>query len=366
MKALRLSLMVCVATLALSGVAILTLSPDTARAALAGGLSHLFGYYRITSHERETITCATAGTQGGSLCVESDIETNDDLDVADDATITGDATVGATLAVTGASTFTGDLTLNGKSGALTVNGPIAAGPWFEQAFTIGASKGLNLFEADGTAYVTTADAPNVLLYGQNFMANFVTNTTATGTITPAGTATGLDLNAGAPGNSDEWTMSVYQHAGVANHGTTGGYIIPGTTPAWKACVTLNGTDVSEIAGFWLLVTLDVAHADLSSADPNYTGGYAGIGVEQTDIVVSDVTDGAVDTTIDAVDATSVEMCIYGSLAGVITYYVDGVNRAAAATHTLASGIPHIIRLQGLNHTGTEAPMNVVSLSLVPQ
>ena len=241
------------------------------------------------------------------------------------------------------------------TGATNLN----SGPWFQKKFNEGASKGLSLYTPLSAAYSTTADAVNVLAYGHDFQAHFVTNTTATGTITPAGTATGLDLNAGSPGNSDEWTMTM----GMA--GATGGMIIPGTTPAWKACVTANITDVSEAAGFWLLVTTPGVHVDLSTADPNYTS-YAGIGIEQTDFVVSDNTDGAVDTTTNAADATEFEACVYGSAAGVITYYLDGSQTAAAATHTLGDGVPHVVRLQGLNHTGTEAPMNVVAFSLLPQ
>ena len=42
------------------------------------------------------------------------------------------------------------------------------------------------------------------------------------------------------------------------------------------------------------------------------------------------------------------------------------NTAAAATHTLADGVPHVVRIQGLNHTGTEAPMQVSAFSLLPQ
>ena len=275
-------------------------------------------------------------------------------------TITGAATLSSTLGVTGASTFTGDVTLNGGSGALTVNGPIARGPWFEVSFNEGAAKGVSLYSQLSAAYSTTADAVNILAYGQQHRFNFVTNTTATGTITPAGTALGLDLNAGSPGNSDEWTFTAGQ--GTSN---VGGMIIPGTTPAWEACATFDVTTVTEAAGLWLLVTTPGAHVDLSSADPNYTS-YAGIGIEQTDIVVSDNTDGAVDTTIDAVNATPVTLCIRGSSSSVITYYVNGTNRAAAATHTLGDGVPHVVRIQGLNHTGTEAPMQVSSFSLLPQ
>ena len=263
------------------------------------------------------------------------------------------------LSLSSTLTVTGDVTLNGGSGALTVAGPIDPGPWFEVSFTEGASKGVTLMQYDGTAYDTTADVLNELAYGEHFRGLFITATTATGTITPAGTALGLDLNAGSPGNSDEWALSTGQL------GASGGLIIPGTTAAWEACVTADLTDVSEVAGFWLLVTTPGVPVVLSSADPNYTS-YAGIGIEQTDIVVSDNTDGAVDTTTDAVDLTPVELCIRGSAAGAVTYYIDGAQTAAAATHTLGDGVPHIVRIQGLNHTGTEAPMNVSAFSLLPQ
>ena len=270
------------------------------------------------------------------------------------------STTGSLFTFTPATTFTGDMTLNGKSGALTVNGPIAKGPWFEASFTEGAAKGVSLYTPLGAAYATTADAVNILAYGQEHRFAFVTNTTATGTITPAGTALGLDLNAGAPGNSDEWTFT----AGMAP-ANVGGMIIPGTTPAWEACATLDATTVTEAAGLFLEVTTPSAHVDLSGADPNYTS-YAAIGIEQTDIVVSDNTDGAVDTTVDAVNATPVTLCIRGSSSSVITYYINGSNTAAAATHTLADGVPHVVRIQGLNHTGTEAPMQVSAFSLLPQ
>lgn len=315
-------------------------------AGMAGGISRNTGIHKITSHAGEAITCASSAS-GGAYCAETMLESEDDANIADDLTV-GDA-----------STFGGDATFNGGSGALTVNGPIARGPWFEATFNEGASKGVALHTQLGAAYATTADAVNHLAYGQHRFL-FVTDTTATGTITPAGTALGLDLNAGSPGNSDEWTFST-------GYGTSnvGGMITPGTTPAWEACATVNGTDVSEIAGLFLEVTTPGVSVVLSSADPNYTS-YAAIGIEQTDIVVSDNTDGAVDTTVDAVDLTPVALCIRGSAAGVITYYINGTQTAAAATHTLGDGVPHVVRIQGLNHTGTEAPMNVSSFSLLPQ
>ncbi len=227
---------------------------------------------------------------------------------------------------------------------------------FDVTFDEGASKGVALYTPLSAAYSTTADAVNILSYGSalTYKFHFVTNTTATGTITPAGTATGLNLNGGSPGNSDEWTLTTGMGDAV------GGMIIPGTTPAWKACATLNPTDVSEVAGLWLLVTSVGAHVDLSSADPNYTS-YAGIGIEQTDIVVSDNTTGATDTTNDATDATELALCILGTSASVITYTINGAAPTVTDAHTLADGVPHVIRIQGLNHTGTEAPMNLVRL-----
>lgn len=334
----------------LIGTAVLLVGAAALAAGAAGGLFPIRGYLRVTANHGDTITCATGQTQGGSICAATDIEANDDLDVADDATIGDDLTVTDDMSAD-AATFTG---------TLTATGLIAQDrPWFSVTFNEGAAKGVALVSQLQAAYSTTADAVNLLSYGQTFRGYFVTNTTATGTITPAGTATGLDLNAGSPGSNDEWTFST--GTGMAS----GGMIIPGTTPAWAACATINVTTVAEAAGLFLEVTTPGAHVDLSSADPNYTS-YAAIGIEQTDIVVSDNTDGAVDTTVNAADGVSVALCIRGSAAGVITYYIDGTNTAAAATHTLGDGVPHIVRIQGLNHTGTEAPMNVVSFSLLPQ
>lgn len=259
----------------------------------------------------------------------------------------------------GTLTQTGDATFAGGSGALTILGAMERGPWFEATFDEGASKGIALTSGAGAAYVTTADAGNLVHYGASFRGSFITNTTATGTITPAATATGVDLNAGSPGNSDEWTLTMGQG------GAVGGMIIPGTTPAWKACATVNMTTVTEVAGLWLLVASAGTHVDLSSADPNYTS-YVGIGVEQTDIVVSDSTTGPTDTTDNAANGVSETWCILGSAAGVITYTRNGAAPTVTDAHTLADGVAHVVRIQGLNHTGTEAPMNLVSLSLLPQ
>mgnify|MGYP001615358178 CR=1 FL=1 len=300
-------------------------------------------------------------------------ENSEDMKLAFTSNLgTFSSSTGATFAFTPAVTFTdavtasstltvtGDVTLNGGSGAMTVNGPIASGPWFEVSFNEGASKGVSLYSPLAAAYATTADAVNVLAYGQQWRFAFVTNTTVTGTITPAGTATGLDLNAGSPGNSDEWTMT----AGMSPS-NVGGMIIPGTTPAGSACATLNATTVTEAAGLWLLLTTPGAHVDLASADPNYTS-YAGIGIVQGDIKVSDNTTGATDTQDNATNGVSATLCILWSASGVITYTNGGSAPTATDAHTLADGVPHVVRIQGLNHTGTEAPMNAVSLSVLPQ
>jgi hypothetical protein len=66
-------------------------------AGMAGGLTRLTGYYRLTSHSGEALTCATAGTTGGSFCAESHIETNGNLDVAGTSTLTGAATITGAL-----------------------------------------------------------------------------------------------------------------------------------------------------------------------------------------------------------------------------------------------------------------------------
>ena len=212
-------------------------------------------------------------------------------------------------------------------------------------FDEGASKGLVLAaEAAGAAYSTTADAMNYVRYGYppiKFI--FTTNTTAVGTITPAATAVGLDLNGGSPGDNDEWTATFGSVEG------TGGPIIPGTTPAWKACATLKVADVSGTDGCYLEVTSAGLHVDLASGDPNYTS-YAAIGLVSGAIYVSDNTTGATDTTNTWADAASKALCILGSSAGVITYTINGVAPTATDAHTLGDGVPHVMRIQCINST----------------
>ncbi len=214
---------------------------------------------------------------------------------------------------------------------------------WSMTFDEGASKGLTMAaEAAGAAYSTTADALNYITYGYppiRFI--FTTNTTATGTITPAATAVGLDLNGGAPGDNDEWTATFGSIEG------TGGPLIPGTTPAWKACATLKIADVSGSDGCYLEVTSTGLHADLSSGDPNYTS-YVAIGNVSGAIYVSDNTTGATDTTNTWADAATKALCILGSAAGVVTYTINGSAPVVTDAHTLGDGVPHVMRIQCLN------------------
>ena len=236
-----------------------------------------------------------------------------------------------------------------REGALS--GVPGAGTWrpldprsieWAMSFDEGASKGLALQALTQAAYSTTADAYNVITYGSPPVRfTFTTNTTATGTITPAATAVGIDLTGGSPGDNDEWTATWGQIVG------TGGPLIPGTTPAWEACVTLKIEDVSGTDGCWLAVTSTGAHADLSSGDPNYTS-YAAIGAVSGAIYVSDHTTGGTDTTNTWADAAQKEICILGTAASVITYTIDGVAPSATDAHTLGDGVPHVMRVQCLN------------------
>jgi hypothetical protein len=228
---------------------------------------------------------------------------------------------------------------------------------FEVSFDEGASKGVGLYSPLSAAYAATADTVNVISYGSALTYNFhyVINTDAAGALTPAGAATGLNLNAGA-GAADEWTLT----AGMGD--AVGGMIIPGTTPAGKACATITAADVSEVAAGFLMLTSVGAHADFSSADPNYTS-YAGIGLVAGDIKVSDNTTGATDTTDNWTDGQSKALCVLWSAAGVITYTVDGAAPTATDAHTLSDGVPHVVRLQEVNGAGTPGAFTVVSMKV---
>jgi hypothetical protein len=213
---------------------------------------------------------------------------------------------------------------------------------WSMSFDEGASKGLTLQAATGAAYSTTADAYNVFTYGSPpIKFHFVTNTTATGTITPVATAVGIDLNGGSPGDNDEWT-AVW---GILEG--TGGPLIPGTTPAWKACATLTVEDVSGTDGCYLAVTSAGAHVDLSSNDPNYAS-YVAIGPVSGTINVSDSTTGPTSTTDAWADAATKALCILGTQAGVVTYTINGAAPTATDAHTLADGVPHVMRVQCIN------------------
>jgi len=227
---------------------------------------------------------------------------------------------------------------------------------FSVLFDEGASKGLTMQALTGGAYVTTADAYNVIKYGwPAHTSYFVTNTTAVGTITPAATAVGLDLNGGAPGDNDEWTWTLNTLE------STGGPLIIGTTPAWKACVTLKIADVSGSDGCYLAVTTAGTHVDLASNDPNY-GSYVAIGNVSGTIFVSDNTTGPTTTTDAWADAATKTLCILGTLAGVVTYTNGGVAPTATDPHTLADGVPHAMRVQCINATDIANAVEVSAAS----
>lgn len=239
--------------------------------------------------------------------------------------------------------------------------PLGATIEFNVDFDEGASKGLVLQALTGATYSTTADAYDMLGYaGTNrFTSLFTTNTTATGTITPAATAVGVDLNGGSPGDNDEWTWTM----GSLN--TTGGYIIPGTTPAWKACATIKIEDVSGSDGCYLEVTTAGTHVDLSSNDPNY-GSYAAIGNVSGTIYVSDNTTGPTSTTDTWADTATKTLCILGSAAGVITYTNGGAAPTATDPHTLGDGVPHVVRVQCINASDIANKVEVSNVKLVLQ
>jgi len=266
--------------------------------------------------------------------------------------LTASSGTGAAFTFTPAVTVTGTLTASNAAavgttlsvaGVLTPNGMIDARP-FSVAFDEGASKGLSLLETDGTAYVTTADTPNYLIYGGTKF-NFETITTAAGTVTPVAAATGLDIQGAAVGIADEWVMGVGQLDAVSQE------IVVGTTPAWQACATWVSTVVAQQAAMFLEVTSTGVPVAFAASDPNYTS-YAAIGQVAGDIYVSDNTTGGTDTTDDWANAESHAVCILGDGAGVITYTLDGSAPSATDPHTLGDGVPHVIRIQGLTVTGT--------------
>lgn len=214
---------------------------------------------------------------------------------------------------------------------------------WSMTFNEGASKGLTLQAITGATYSTTADAYNVVTYGAPPLKfHFVTNTTATGTITPAAEALGIDLNGGSPGDNDEWTATFGQL------GSTGGPAIIGTSPAFKACAEISVHDVTGTDGLWVMVASAGTHVDLSSGDPNYAS-YCAIGLLTSgSVYVSDNTTGGTDTTDDVIDDGSPELCVLVSAAGVCTYTNEGVAPTVTDAHTLGDGVPHVMRIQGIN------------------
>lgn len=232
--------------------------------------------------------------------------------------------------------------------------PLGSSLAWSMTFNEGASKGVSLIEQDGTAYSTTADATNVITYGYPPLKfAFATNTTATGTITPAAEALGLDLNGGSPGDNDEWTATFGNFLG------TGGPAVIGTTPAFKFCATLSIHDVDGTDGLWVMLTSTGVHADLSSGDPNYTS-YCGIGNVSGSIYVSDNTTGGTDTTNTWADDASKELCVLASAAGACTYTIDSVAPTVTDAHTLGDGVPHVARIQGINATNLMDDTHVVA------
>lgn len=215
---------------------------------------------------------------------------------------------------------------------------------FTVAFDEGAAKGLSLLQHDGSVYDTTADVVNDLTYGGTTFI-FETVTTAAGTVTPVADAGGLDIQGSSVGIADEWVMSTGQLGAVSRE------IIIGTTPAWKACATWKSTVVLQQAALYLEVTTPGVPVDFGSSDPNYTS-YAAIGQLLDEIYISDNTTGPTDTTDNWANGEVYALCILGDGAGVITYLLNGSAPSNVDAHTLADGVPHIIRLQGLTVTGT--------------
>lgn len=217
-----------------------------------------------------------------------------------------------------------------------VKGEQTVQPGFTENFDYGASKGLAILQADGTAYDATADVHNVMQFGSG---NKIMCVPIVGqTIPPAMSATGLNI-AGDVTDNDGFML--YSNNFLA----TGRPFIIGLDPAFYFALTftlanVDGTDECHV-GFRRAETTNATidnYLDMAALCIEAATSPALIHIET---ILNNGGTTTVDTTDTLADATSTVWRINVSAAGVVTFLIDGVAPTATSAFTFDDGDPVI-------------------------
>lgn len=230
-------------------------------------------------------------------------------------------------------------------GAQCRTAPLAG---FAEVFDYGASKGLAILQADGTAYDSTADVHNVMTLGSG---NKIVCVPIVGqTIPPAMAATGLDIQGDQVSNDG---FMLYSNIGMA----TGRPFVVGVDAAFyfKCEINMalaNGTDDLHI-GFRRAETPNATvdnYLDMASLG---LVGAASPGAINIETILNNGATTTTDTTDTIADATDLELTVLVSAAGVVTYLIDGVAPTVTAAFTFDDGDPVIPFLDFLQATSAQ-------------
>ncbi len=200
-------------------------------------------------------------------------------------------------------------------------------PSFTVNFSEGASKGIQLLQADYTAYDSTAATMNYVMYGNVVLGAMMI--VDAGNTVPAADAEGLDITAGNVTENDH----VSYFSGMP--GTSGRPFVVGTDPAFKFCATVKAADVTGSDAFYCgFRTTDVVTAAIAS----YTD-YCAIGYVSGNIGTHDKANGADDCGTDTVaDNATRTYCTLVGAAGACTYTVNGTAPTSPGVGTIADGL----------------------------
>lgn len=201
-------------------------------------------------------------------------------------------------------------------------------PEYTITFDGGASKEVQTFQSDYTAFDSTAGTLNYIHYA-GYMLGAMQIVDA-GNSVPVVDAEGLDITAGNVTENDH----VSYFAGVPGTFTTGRPMVVGRDEAFKFCATVKFHDVTGSDAFYC-GWRDSVHT--TAAIASYTE-YCSIGHVGGNIGTHDKANGADDCGSDtwADDATKT-ICTLVSAAGVCTYTVNGTAPSSPGAETIADG-----------------------------
>lgn len=232
---------------------------------------------------------------------------------------------------------------------LVVDGNTQPSLGFLETFGEGANKGFMVLQLDGTVEDGTANVHNSIYVGNGHIINYVPIIGQTATI--AMTANGLNIGLDQTDND-----GAELYAGV--NGASGHAAIIGTTPAFKASLTIQIADVSGTDDFHfgfrraeqVNATFD-NYLDVASIGIVTSANPAAI---QLETILNNGATTTTNTTDTLADATSVKLTVLVSATGVVTYQINGVAPTTTAAFTFDDGdlvIPFIHYLQAIDLTG---------------